>query len=71
MIFIDKIVDILAKADHEIVVYQPIYDENITYTSTNHARIIERERDFIPSASLADMQPDIWSLEPEQENVFF
>uniref|UniRef100_A0A914EFA6 Uncharacterized protein n=1 Tax=Acrobeloides nanus TaxID=290746 RepID=A0A914EFA6_9BILA len=63
MNFVGRIADTLAKANHEVVVYQPIYDENITTTGTKLARVIERPRDFEAPFTLDQMQPDVWMLQ--------
>uniref|UniRef100_A0A914CYW1 Uncharacterized protein n=1 Tax=Acrobeloides nanus TaxID=290746 RepID=A0A914CYW1_9BILA len=56
--FIGKIADILAKDGHEIVLYQPVVDENITTSGTKHARVIERPRSFQMNFTMNDMQED-------------
>uniref|UniRef100_A0A914E552 Uncharacterized protein n=1 Tax=Acrobeloides nanus TaxID=290746 RepID=A0A914E552_9BILA len=59
-----KIADILVKAGHEVVVYQPVYNENITKSGTELARVIERPRDFEPPVNFysSSNQQNIWSV---------
>uniref|UniRef100_A0A914D7J9 glucuronosyltransferase n=1 Tax=Acrobeloides nanus TaxID=290746 RepID=A0A914D7J9_9BILA len=62
--FMGKIADILVNAGHDVVVYLPEYNINITTTGTKHARVIERPLDFEIPSSMADMQGIIGDMIP-------
>uniref|UniRef100_A0A914DB59 glucuronosyltransferase n=1 Tax=Acrobeloides nanus TaxID=290746 RepID=A0A914DB59_9BILA len=60
-----KIADIIAKAGHEVVVYQPVMDENITTTGSKLARVITRERDYEIGFNMMDAQADVWAMQEQ------
>ncbi|KAI1726133.1 UDP-glucoronosyl and UDP-glucosyl transferase domain-containing protein [Ditylenchus destructor] len=65
--FTGKIADILASAGHEVVVYQPILNENVTFSGTKNknVRYYVKEKDytFAPDFSLESTQDMLWKEE--------
>ncbi|KAI1695368.1 CRE-UGT-12 protein [Ditylenchus destructor] len=65
--FCGKIADILASAGHDVVVYQPILNENITFSGTKNKNVRyyvkEKNHSFAPDFSLSASQEMLWQEE--------
>ncbi|KAI1699828.1 UDP-glucoronosyl and UDP-glucosyl transferase domain-containing protein [Ditylenchus destructor] len=65
--FSGKIADTLAAAGHDVVVYQPILDENITFSGSKHKNVRyyvkEKNYSFAPDFSMESVQEMIWKEE--------
>ena len=62
--FTGKIADTLAAAGHDVVVYQPVLNENITFTGTKHKSVryytMPKNLSFAPDFTLESAQGNIW-----------
>uniref|UniRef100_A0AC35FPX4 Glucuronosyltransferase n=1 Tax=Panagrolaimus sp. PS1159 TaxID=55785 RepID=A0AC35FPX4_9BILA len=62
--FTGKIVDTLAAAGHDVVVYQPVLNENITFTGSKHKSVryytMPKNYSFAPHFTLESSQGQIW-----------
>ncbi|KAH7708623.1 UDP-glucoronosyl and UDP-glucosyl transferase [Aphelenchoides avenae] len=60
MFFMGKIADILVQGGHEVVLYQPRFNDEYTVSGTKLARVIQRERDFEVSLDFLNLEKDAW-----------
>uniref|UniRef100_A0A914Y0M9 Glucuronosyltransferase n=1 Tax=Panagrolaimus superbus TaxID=310955 RepID=A0A914Y0M9_9BILA len=67
MSFSGKIADTLAGAGHEVVIYQPILNENATFTGSKHTSIryytMPKNYSLAPDFSMDSATDKIWEMD--------